>query len=1018
MAGKVAVPEYRIQNFTADNGLPQNSVKGIAQDSNGFIWLATENGVVRFAGNNFYTFDNSRLPLETNRYIGFQPNLRQGEAKGKNASILYTISDKQEYIRMENGACKVDDPKSIFSSYPYVPDFDMEIFLTLGLPNHFRGSSKPVKYLIPDNNGGLYVRTEDSLAFYIEKKRQFIVNYRSKGYWTLFRIGNELFSNEENGAFSKISSKGIITYGLAGDILLNTMYRPGLANYEVFFGNGNGVSFLYLNKSLYQLTVSVNKTLVTKLILANFDFKANNIASVFFDKTRKSVFLGSLTKGLFVFSPKYFNVRENPSDSRSNYYYSQALLEDGTIITPQGEAFTLNGYRQMKKIGGVEVWDRYSIMTDRKNNVWVKRGDYLIKFNSKGTVILKKWDLKGEITQLKEGASGEIFIATRKMGLYWINPLKENAQPELFYKGALKELSFLENETANRLWIGTDNGLFCLDIEKKKIVKIVEGLRGKYVRSLYIPKPGEIWISTASKGFYLLQNNQLVNFPIDEDGYLNDVHCFVEDANGYFWLPTNKGLFQVVKSDLQTYAKNPSRVPFYLYYNKDAGFNSNEFNGGCTPCSMKLPNGIFSLPSMAGLVWFDPLKISPELPDKELFIDNLQLDGKLIPSEDTLELPRNFAQLRFYVSTPYFGSRKNVHLYYSLVQRSSDTSWTKITDDNNTVLISNLKYGTYRLLIRKTNGFGQENYTQKVITLIIQPAYYETHWFLALIALLCALIVYVLVKIRTQYLLVKNSKLELRVAERTNELQQTLKALRTSEDSLNWQTYIQERIIAAISHDIRTPLRYLGAANQEIYNYMEQNGGDVTILEISKSAFESALHMHHQTSNLLEYIKPQMRKLGQSPFEEVAMYALVEEKVRIFKEIAKGRLTSVINEVAKDFTVPGVRELCAIVIHNLLDNAVKMTYNGTVKIKSDKLGDKALLIIEDTASGMPEELADWLSSDTAYLVDYKRVVSPQKSGIGLIIVKEMAYLLRMNIKVESVQKGTKIYLVFDKLVTK
>lgn len=1011
------VSEYHVQNFTADNGLPQNSVKGIAQDNNGFIWLVTENGIVRFGGNNFFTFDNSTLPVETNRYIGFQPDLKLGEARNRTAGqTLYSVNDKQGYVRIENGACLADTQDSVFKNYPYRPSVDNDIFLTLGLPNHFREGLGTSKYLIPINNGGLYVRKTDSVEFYTDKGIQFTVPYRSKGYWTFFRIDNALFSDEENGTFSHISSKGIISYGLSGDILSNRMYRPGKSRYEIFFSNGNGVSYLYLNKSLYLLSISANRTLVTKLILTDFDFKNNNITSIFYDKIRQSLYLGSLTRGLFVFSPKHFSVRENPSDSKSNYYYSQALLEDGTVVTPQGEAFTLDGYKSMKAIGGIEVWDRYSILTDRERNVWVKRGDFIIKLDSKGSRVLQKWDMKEEITQLKEGTAGEIFIATRKMGLYWVNPLKENAQPEPYYKGELKEISFLQNETSSRLWIGTDYGLFCLDTEKKKIVATVKGLKGKYIRSLYIPKPGEIWISTASKGFYLLQNSRLTSFPVDQDGYLNDVHCFVEDANGYFWLPTNKGLFQVVKNDLFTYVKDPSRVPFYLYYNKDAGFKSNEFNGGCTPCAMKLPNGYFSLPSMDGLVWFDPLKIRPELPDKELFVDNLQLDGKPIMARDTLELPRNFGQLRFYVSTPYFGSRKNLQLYYMLRKGTSDISWTKIVDDNHTILISNLKHGTYQLIIRKTNGFGQDNYSQKIITLIIQPAYYETGWFLTLIALLAILVVYGLIKIRTQYLLLKNSKLELRVAERTNELQQTLKALRQSEDSLSWQTYIQERIIAAISHDIRTPLRYLGAANQELYNYLTKQGGDETMLEISKSAYESALHMHHQTNNLLEYIKPQLRKLGQSPFENVALHALVEEKIRIFEEIAKRKSSSISNEVQEDFVVPGIRELCSIVVHNLLDNAVKMTSNGSIKIKSDKLGDKSYLIIEDSANGMPEELAEWLSFNSAYLQETEKIAPPQRSGIGLIIVKEMASLLRIDIKVETEKmKGTKIYLIFDRL---
>jgi signal transduction histidine kinase len=1004
-------PEYHVQNFTADNGLPQNSVKSIAQDQNGFIWLATENGIVRFGGDDFYTFNNSILPIKTNRFIGFQPNQTLGDKK--NTGTLYSVNDAQEYVRIENGTCQKDSSSTIFKNLPYIPSSDNEVFLAVGLPFNFKGSFRPQKYLIPTNDGGVYVKTEDSVAFYKEKKRQFIVNYRSNGYSTFFRIGNELFSNERDGSFSQISSKGIITYHLSGDVADSSIYRPEAGNYEIFFSSGNGESYLYLNKSLYLLTVSTNKTLDTKLLISGFDFDNNSIVSVFYDKSRQLLFLGSLIKGLFVFTPKHFSVRGNPSDGENNCYYAQALLADGTVITPQGDAFTVDGYRSLKTLGGSGEWERHSMLTDRENNVWVQRGDFITKLDPEGKTILKKWDIKGEITQLLEGLSGEIFIGTRNMGLFSIDPSEDAPLPKLFYRGGLGGISFLQNETSKRLWIGTDNGLFCLDTEKRKIVASVEGVKGKYIRSLYIPKPGETWISTASKGFYLLQNNRLVTFPVDQGGYLNDVHCFVEDANGYFWLPTNKGLFQVAKRDLYAFARGETIKPYYLFYNKDVGFNTNEFNGGCTPCALQLPNGSISLPSMDGLVWFDPMKVKPQFPDKPLFVENVELDGKPIAFRDTLELSRDFDQLLLNVVTPYFGNRKNIHFDYALLNGSADTTWFSIKDAKETIFISKLKYGTYHLIIRKADGFGINNYSQKVVVLVVKPAFYETGWFLSLMVFLAILTIYGLIRIRTQYLLTKNSELESRVAERTNELQQTLKVLRSSEDSLSWQTYIQERIIAAISHDIRTPLRYLCMANQELSKYIANTSDDETMVETSKSAYESALQMHHQTDTLLEYIKPQMRKLEKGPFTEVDLYSVVEEKIQVFQHIAKSNSTVISNEVPKNFLVFGIRQLCSIVLHNLLDNASKLTHNGKITIKSKKSNSKASLIIEDTAGGMPEELAEWLS-DTTYSNDSQRKEPPTKTGVGLIIIKEMAHVLAIDLQVEVEESiGTRVILLFD-----
>ena len=94
---------YAVSHYTDENGLPQNSVKSIAADKNGFIWLATENGLVRFDGQRFYTFDKSNSSLLSPRFYSLLPDL------SGDANRIYAIGDNMEDILRIDGPNALDD---------------------------------------------------------------------------------------------------------------------------------------------------------------------------------------------------------------------------------------------------------------------------------------------------------------------------------------------------------------------------------------------------------------------------------------------------------------------------------------------------------------------------------------------------------------------------------------------------------------------------------------------------------------------------------------------------------------------------------------------------------------------------------------------------------------------------------------------------------------------------------------------------------------------------------------------
>src|SRR5690606_18189211 len=125
--------------------------------------------------------------------------------------------------------------------------------------------------------------------------------------------------------------------------------------------------------------------------------------------------------------------------------------------------------------------------------------------------------------------------------------------------------------------------------------------------------------------------------------------------------------FRVLRNDLLAFTEGKTTGIYYHYFDKSNGFNTNEFNGGCHPCSVTLSDGRISLPSMNGLVVFHPDSIPQAIADADLFVDRVELDGSLLDSDGLINLPGQFSQLNIHVSSPFVGHPSNLQLMYRLV---------------------------------------------------------------------------------------------------------------------------------------------------------------------------------------------------------------------------------------------------------------------------------------------------------------------------------------------------------------
>ncbi|MCF0051754.1 ATP-binding protein [Dyadobacter sp. LJ53] len=968
---------YRLQHFTDENGLPQNSVKAVMQDKNGFYWLATEGGVVRFDGQKFITFDRSNLPISSNRIRGFVPAL-----PGRNANPAYEfygLTEDNKYIGILSNGLVTSDT-AFYRKYQQTDPFagkNIRHNSMLGsVPEQYPNYPMDEHYFAISDSQTFYIWKQNTISCYKNGK----LSYKSTGsYKDFFLIGTHPYAIDSEGNIIKITPRPTRNVQYPnGDIIYNKQYSKVKADFKLYWNNVAKCAFLYLNNCFYTLEESGNGQLTTKLILKDYDFADLDIVAAHYNRSTGALLLGSVTKGLFLIKNKNFQTLQLVSKDADNAYYAQKPAGIHSVITGQGYQLGLNAAGSKVIASRVSTFMedfgyKFAITMNPDSSFWFGIDYDLFRLDKTGKKVLMRFKLKDRSRAFFIDKKHRLWIGSEQDALYKMEESGGRQHVKFVVRAPFGGVSIIGQGVADTLLIGGTKGVFKFSVQTGAVQKLSK-LNNMNIRSFYTTADGT-WITTYGNGIFLLKDNKLIHFPLDRDRFLLTAHCITEDAKGFFWINTNRGLFQAAKQQLLDYARDSKNLVYYLYYDRSQGFATNEFNGGCQPCSVKLANGIVSLPSMEGLVWFTPDKIMAELPDRAIFVSSTNLDGKEIQVKDTLRIPRDFEQLRLQVSTPYLGHAKNIQMHYSLSGENRDAKWFPVNADL-IITIPKMSYGNYKLVVRKANGFKTNDYNYKTILLNIPPAWYETWWFRSVLALIVLALFLLVVRWRTGYLVKKERK-----------------------DNMMRHYRVISQIVAAVNHDIQTPLHYIGYSLRHINAYLhKQENGNPLITRMSDESLNTSERIGTLTKNLLDYIKIQNKSSSsRTQMGNVDAREMVSGICNLFSAIAGFKGVIVKNEVEPGFEVWSDLNLLSIVIHNLLDNALKISASEII-ISSNIIAGKKQIVIEDSGSGMPEDLRKWLNKSYRSYEEWLKIsLYPEQKGIGLVIVKDLCVLLRIDI---------------------
>jgi len=988
---------FRISTYNLDKGLPTDFIKCATQDSLGFLWIGTDDGLVRFDGKTSVLFSN-QLP---SNYV----------------KALYKTSKNKVYVITDLGVTEI------------ISRADTTIFKTLvyGVNSINNVSDTTVNYpksMFEDSKGNLWIGDYNNILMVNDKTkkkykfgpgeisdsylRSFCVTEDGFGrIWTTSFSGHLFYLDNKSDAFVHVNSpaqmyavsdlikldKNIILAGSAtGVYQIKTSENPNecsvsLLNNTPQIGSlakvdENKVFIGTWNLGLHLLRYAAEKTTVENVgIISNI-----TINQFYYSKDKGDLWICT-SDGIRLLQPTFFATLtiENKSGLKANIDFIQSIAQgaDGSVYISSGP--------------GV------SLVSKVDKNI---TGDFIAI-----------WGQSGFIARIQPVETG-LYLSDSHGQLFFYNFKTKKYQP-LTDEPIGRFGMFMTIDKEKNIWACQEafNGLVKIT-PGNKIIKYQqnEGI-GVQPNIIRCAADGSLFVGSITDSAYLFKydasKNTFTNLsiPLGINNAANfKVNDLAIDDKNVVWLGTSQGLFKyhdkkIEKIDLgEIYTNLPIKA---LAINKEGLWIANTFG-----ILLYTDNSIFFYDKSSGLpantitvrnllidsedrLWVGTpkgasfsLKRSSTAKKTECpLVLNVSANGqKLLYFKNNQFTVNNHSFIEIDFASLSFPNDKIKYQY-----RIADISpnWSKAFTDRK-LLLTPLSTGKHNVEIRAIKDGGDYQWSDAVtIVFNVDMPWYSTWWAIFLYIMAFLLILYFSVRFYTWKLERDKIRLEKIIMQRTAEIQKqteeiteqrnnielqnqelqqqkeeilvqtekledTNKILEDQKGELELLNKTKDKFFSIIGHDLKNPI---GA----LMNYTEiLMNADMDIKEAERAEFYeiinfSAKHTFSLLENLLNWSRTQTGSIRFDP-KHTSLTELVNENITLLKANAKSKTINLYTDIKDDLRVFADPNMVKTVIRNLITNAIKFTHeNGSIKISGLIDADKIIVSITDSGVGISEE---------------------------------------------------------------
>jgi ligand-binding sensor domain-containing protein/serine phosphatase RsbU (regulator of sigma subunit) len=780
--------DYNFRNFNSAEGLAHSYVYSINQDSRGYLWIGTGNGLSRYNGfvfENYTTTDSLAdnfisCSISDGEYMWF--GHMNGSLSFFDGGKLHSVKMPQPDLSPITHFAKSPDGQIWASTYSDgILKLDRKIGVTKR--NLFKDQVFIISFdflndnelLVGTNTGLLHSRLKESGEIEIirtfteipESKVMCIQKMRNKSGFYIATENDGIFQITNEKTLFKVSKIiADLDFDLTG---IQNICEDSQSNLWLgSFGYGL-IKMIYSSTGEFTKSNYFNKT---------SGFASDNVKTVFEDR-EGNIWSGNYGEGLTQITPKVFSV----------FKYDKTLY--GNNI------FSIYFNKQYRWIGTENGLIKMDLLTGK-----------IIKFYSKGSGLPKD-----TVTSIYSTNGKELWIGTEKNGVFCMETGNERIRKYPIGDGALENSITVITGKGEQVWIGSKKGLCSINSRTKKInwYSISQGgLPHNFINCLYIDRTSILWISTRSSTLAYIRDSTVYKVPLYSGSGILTLGPITEDADSRIWVGSNgNGVFLIEPDSIINLTVKEGLLSNYCYSlicddhkNIWIGHKGGLSRIRTTDFSIKPlqpvertkdnyqfnPNAIIKdqqeriwFGSDNGLVSYDPSMENPGPLPPVLRITSIKINDVETDYSDKIILsPGNYK-----VRIDFLGiSLKEPELVTYQYKLENYEQWSEITK-NTSITYNHLTEGDYNFILKASSGDGAVSENPLIINIIIKKPVWKKWWFYFSTVILLISLTYIYIKKREYRFLAEKKILEEKVRERTYEIQCQKNEIEQQRDVIN-----------------------------------------------------------------------------------------------------------------------------------------------------------------------------------------------------------------------------------------
>jgi transcriptional regulator with PAS, ATPase and Fis domain/ligand-binding sensor domain-containing protein len=771
---------YLHKAWTTEEGLPQNSVTAVVQTRDGYLWLGTFGGLVRFDGVRFTIFDTGSAPgLKSNRIIAlFEDQAGSLWIGTEHGGLTRYAGGRFETFTTKEGlpdnwvsAMSCDRAGQLWVYTPKGPaQFTQGRFVAYPLPGV---DPARVRFSL-GNDGRLWLLTPEKLlrfeagnltdipapAEVLTGTGVTLYEARDSSLWI---VAKEALHRYHAGRFTRLE--------LAPNISLAA--NQALRIYE----DGAGRTCLLTPQGVARYHAERLHSL-SRLDGLDALFQGGFLSAALEDN-EGNLWLGGIGLGLHRFRPAQvtaFTARTGLADLAFTPIAGAGAAGREGLWLGGGDDALFRWQNGTFAPFSVTLERRFSLgpralFEDRAGALWLGSYAGLIRVKLKDGQATG-WNASNSalsgtpVAAIYEDRAGRLWIGTGREsgagGLYRFED--ESFIPYRQAAGlTLNDVRCIVEDRDGALWVGGVGGLSRFKDGQFTNYTTENGLSHDYVRDIHQTPDGALWIGTYGGGLNRFKDGRFTPITTRNGLYDNIVSRILADDRGNFWLSCNRGIFRVRWQELEDFAEGKIAAVACVAYNAEDGMASSETNGGGQPAGWKAADGRLWFPTQKGVAVIDPNQINQTPPP--VAVERLLVNAAPLELAQPLAAPPGEGNLEIHYTGLSLGTPEKVRFKYRL--EGYDAAWIE-AGERRVAYYTGIPPGQYRFRVLAANGDGVWNETGAALEFYLRPHFYQTRLFYLACGAAVLLLGFAAYRWRVKQLVRRTEELESKVAERTS----------------------------------------------------------------------------------------------------------------------------------------------------------------------------------------------------------------------------------------------------------